>query len=138
MRLTAADVACWLVKTAAPPAEVVPGWASGGPVAVRRCVRRSYRLDLVAAGQRCLLWRSGREAPGVHALGVIAAEPDGGLEVELLLRPLAEPVGRAELLADPRFATAEVVRMPAGSNPSYLTPAQLLPVLERLDDDQHW
>ncbi len=30
------------------------------------------------------------------------------------------PVLRAELLLDPVLATAEVMRMPAGSNPSYL------------------
>ncbi len=135
MRLLAGDVACWLVKTAAPPAAAVPGWAPGEQVAVRRCVRRSYRLDLMAPGQRCLLWRSGREEPGVHALGVLAGGPEddgGSLRIELLLRPLAQPVARAELLADARFVGAEVVRMPAGSNPSFLTPGQLLPVLERL------
>ena len=33
---------------------------------------------------------------------------------------MPSPVLRAELLLDPVLATAEVVRMPAGSNPSYL------------------
>ena len=38
---------------------------------------------------------------------------------------------RADLLHDPRFRDAEVLRMPAGSNPSWLTATQLAAVLER-------
>jgi hypothetical protein len=40
-------------------------------------------------------------------------------------------VPREELLADPDFAGAEVVRMPAGSNPSWLSAAQYVAVLAR-------
>jgi hypothetical protein len=137
-RLTADDVACWVLKTA-------------GPVALTgeltRCVRPSYRLDLMAAGQPCLLWRSGRDA-GVHALGELTgpvlhpveslrhenrspATPLGGPVVPVRFAPLAEPVTRAELLTDPAFRGAEVVRMPAGSNPSWLDAAQYAAVLAR-------
>jgi hypothetical protein len=40
-------------------------------------------------------------------------------------------VPRAAWLTDARLSAAEVVRMPAGSNPSYLTPDQLA-ALDRL------
>ncbi len=87
----------------------------------------------MAAGQPCLLWLSGRDRPGVHALGVLTsgAEPDGeSWAVGLRLRLLAEPVARAELLADPVARAAEVLRMPAGSNPSWLSAAQFAAVLD--------
>jgi hypothetical protein len=122
-RLTRDDVACWLLKT-----------ASSEPLAgeLTRCVRPSYRLGLMAPGQPCLLWRSGRDSPGVHALGVLTGEPWDG-EVPVRLTPLAEPVPRAELVAHPVFREAEVIRMPAGSNPSWLTAAQYAVVLARTD-----
>jgi hypothetical protein len=121
-RLTRDDVACWVLKTATPV-----------PLAgeVTRCVRPSYRLGLMAAGQPCLLWRSGPDRPGVHALGVLTGEARDG-EVPVRFTLLAEPVPRAELLADPGFRDAEVIRMPAGSNPSWLTAAQYGAVLARI------
>jgi hypothetical protein len=97
------------------------GWAPGTARSLTRCVRSSYRLELMAAGQPCLLWLSGRAAPGVHALGALTGpvgrDDDGGPVVPVRLELLAEPVPRAELLADPRMRDAEVLRMPAGSNP---------------------
>jgi hypothetical protein len=134
--LTGDDVACWLLKSARPPDLVAPGWAAGEPRRLRRCLRRSYRLELMVPGQRCLLWLSGRVRPGVHALGTVVEPPDPAApapEVEVLLHLLPEPVDRAELRDDPAFATAEVLRMPAGSNPSYLRPAELAAVLTHLD-----
>ena len=103
-----------------------------------RCVRRSYRLELMSAGQPCLLWLSGRDRPGVHGLGVLTggAEPDGdSWAVPLRLTLLAEPVPRADLLIDPVARDAEVLRMPAGSNPSWLSPAQFAAVLTRVGDE---
>jgi len=104
VRLSAADVGCWVLKSTSPPADVVPGWQPGTAQTLTRCVRRSYRLDLMVAGQPCLLWLSGRTAPGVHALGELTggAEPgDDGWAVRLRLTLLPEPVARAELLIDP-------------------------------------
>jgi hypothetical protein len=127
-RLTADDVACWVLKTAGAP----PLPPSGE---LTRCVRRSYRLDLMTAGRPCLLWRSGRDRPGVHALGVLTGpveDAEGGPVVPVRFSPLDEPVTRAELLADPAFRDAEVVRMPAGSNPSWLSAAQFAAVLARV------
>ena len=132
-RLTPEDVACWLLKTARSPAQIDPAWSPGTVRQMARCVRRSYRLDLMAPGAPCALWLSGPEQPGVHALGVVAGEvteDDGGPVVPVRLALLADPVPRAELLADPRTRSAEVLRMPAGSNPSWLSPGQYAAVLE--------
>ena len=127
-RLRPGHVACWLVKTALPPERLDPGWAPGEERVLDRCVRPSYRLDLMAPGQPCVLWLSGRNRPGVHAVGTVAGEvSDGpaGPAVPLRLRLLADPLPRAELLVEPDFRDAEVLRMPAGSNPSWLSARQL-------------
>jgi hypothetical protein len=100
-------------------------------------VRRSYRLDLMAAGQPCLLWLSGRARAGVHALGELTGGAENlpqGPVVPLRLRLLAEPIPRADLVADPRMRNAEVLRMPAGSNPSWLSAEQFAAVLDRAAD----
>ncbi|MCZ2861204.1 hypothetical protein [Blastococcus sp. VKM Ac-2987] len=133
-RLTADDVACWVLKTAAPPEALLPGWGAGEERLLTRCLRPSYRLGLLAPGRPCLLWLSGRQRPGVHAVGTLADHVDdapGGPSVAVRVRLLDEPVPRAELLTDPAFAGAEVVRMPAGSNPSWLSAGQYAAVLAR-------
>ena len=99
-------------------------------------MRRSYRLALIAPGQPCLLWLSGRDRPGVHAVGEIAdgvEDRADGPVVHLRLALLADPVLRADLLRDPRMRDAEVLRMPAGSNPSWLSADQFAAVLDRTD-----
>ena len=125
VRLTSDDVACWVLNTAG---DVEVG-------ELTRCVRPSYRLGLMAPGQPCLLWRSGRHDPGVHALGVLTGEPRDGV-VPVRFTRLAEPVPRAELVADRVFGEAEVIRMPAGSNPSWLSAAQYAVVLARAGSPQ--
>jgi hypothetical protein len=136
-RLTPGDVACWVLKSTRPPEAIDPGWPVGAERQLTRCVRRSYRLDLVHPGQPCLLWVSGRADPGVHAVGEVTGEPEhraDGPVVDVRLTRLARPVPRAELLGDPAVRTAEVLRMPAGSNPSWLSAAALAAVLARLPD----
>jgi hypothetical protein len=134
-RLAAADVACWLLKTSQGPDELVGGWAPGAPRTMTRCLGRSYRLDLMAPGQPCVLWVSGRHRPGVHAVGTLAgpiAVGDGGPVVPVALTLLGDPVLRADLLLDPAVRDAEVLRMPAGSNPSWLSARQYAAVLARI------
>jgi hypothetical protein len=136
-RLAPGDVACWVLKSTRPPEAIEPGWPAGAARDLTRCVRRSYRLGLVRPGQPCLLWVSGRTAPGVHAVGEVTGEPEDRADGPVLavrLTRLAEPVPRAELLADPAVRTAEVLRMPAGSNPSWLSAAAFAAVLARLPD----
>ena len=134
-RLSPGDVACWVLKSTRPPADLVPGWPAGAARELTRCVRRSYRLALMRPGQPCLLWVSGRPAPGVHALGVLAGEVEErgeGPVVAVRLTRLPRPLYRADLLADPAARDAEVLRMPAGSNPSWLSAAQYTAVVDRL------
>ncbi|QXG75923.1 hypothetical protein KUM42_19515 [Modestobacter sp. L9-4] len=131
-RLTADDVACWVIKSTRLPDAVLPGWLPGASAEIDRCLRPSYRLGLVRAGQPVLLWVSGRDRPGVHALGVVTGpvrDTHDGPAVPVQLTRLAEPVDRAELLADPAVRDAEVLRMPAGSNPSWLSAGQYAAVL---------
>jgi hypothetical protein len=142
-RLAASDVAAWLLKTSRSPALIEPGWSPGEERTLERCVRRTYRLGLMAPGQVCLLWLSGQTCPGVHAVGTLVAGPGGeepadtidapgGPVVRVRLQLLQDPVPRSELMTLPAFAASEVARMPAGSNPSYLTTPQLAEVLARL------
>ena len=134
-RLGPGDVACWVLKSTRPPEQIEPGWRVGTALGLTRCVRRSYRLDLLHPGQPVLLWVSGRTAPGVHALGEVtgeAEERDDGPVVAVRLARLPSPVPRAALLADPAARDAEVLRMPAGSNPSWLSPQQYAAVLAHL------
>lgn len=135
--LTTADIGCWVIKSATAPGGIEPGWAAGERRVVSRCLRASYRLDLMAPGQRCLLWLSGRAEPGVHAIGTLAAAPTrDNPAVDVAFWLLASPVPREELLHAPALESAEVLRMPAGSNPSYLTPVQLTALLGHLDEDE--
>ena len=131
-RLSEREVAGWLLKTSLPLDELSAGWQPGGTRRLERCLRRSYRLELMEPGQPCLLWLSGRVEPGVHAVGTLTGRPrtDGEQpSVFVSLRRLEHPVDRADLLRSAGFADAEVLRMPAGSNPSYVTAAQLAEVL---------
>ena len=134
-RLAATDIACWVFKSAVPTAQLAPDWRPGAARTLTRCVRPSYRLDLMAPGQPCLLWVSGRTDPGVHALGSLTGVPldaDGGPVVPVELTLLADPLPRAALLADRVTRDAEVLRMPAGSNPSWLSADQFAAVLDRV------
>jgi hypothetical protein len=127
-----------VLKSTRAPADIAPGWTPGTARELTRCLRRSYRLELMAAGQPCLLWVSGRDRPGVHGLGVLTggAEPqDGTWAVALRLTLLTQPVLRTVLLHDPVASQAEVLRMPAGSNPSWLSPTQFAAVLTRVQHD---
>ncbi|GAA4338990.1 hypothetical protein GCM10023162_39830 [Klenkia terrae] len=123
-RLTRDDVGCWVLKSSRLPE---PGWAPGTAVELTRCVRPSYRLGLMAPGDPVLLWCSGRVDPGVHATGTVTArvqDSADGPVVGVRWALLPAPVPREALLADPVARDAEVLRMPAGSNPSWLSPAQ--------------
>ena len=133
-RLSPDDVACWVLKTTRPPAAIDPGWTAPATRDLDRCVRRSYRLALMTPGQPCLLWLSGRDRPGVHALGEVAGDVEeraDGPVVPVRLTLLEAPVPRADLLGDPRMRDAEVLRMPAGSNPSWLSAQEYAAVLAR-------
>jgi hypothetical protein len=125
--ITPATLGAWVVK-ASPAEDTVAELARRGfSTDWTSCLRPTYRADLVEAGQPVLLWVSGRDPStpaGVHARGVTAgpAAYDGSqVRVPLRLEPVVPPVLRAEMLDHLVLRGAEVLRMPAGSNPSYLT-----------------
>ena len=142
-RLTIGDIGCWVIKSRTAPAAIATDWLPGSSRSLSRCLRRSYRVEVMRPGHRCLLWLSGRHAPGVRAIGTLTSEvrlPEAReatleVEIDVDLFLLTEPVARASLLADFGVAGAEVLRMPAGSNPSYLSPEQLSALYDLLSPD---
>ena len=121
--LTADTLGAWLFKATGSEPATQAHLRTGFADVRARCVRPTYRTDLVAAGQRVLLWVSGTGA-GVHAHGHTTGPARDG-EVPLVLTPLDPPLLRSELVGHADLAGLEVLRMPAGSNPSFVTPAQL-------------
>ena len=100
-------------------------------------MRPSYRTGLVRAGQPLLLWVSGTDPAlpaGIlaHGLTTGPVQDVGGEEpfVPVLLRATDPPVGRRQVLAHPVLAGLEVLRMPAGSNPSFLDVEQYAALCE--------
>ncbi|MCW2735424.1 hypothetical protein [Nocardioides sp.] len=130
--LTSETLGAWLVKaTGSVPATTAHVRAGFAGVATW-CVRPTYRTELVAAGQPVLLWVSGteREHPaGIYAAGRTTGRADGDL-IPIALSPLAHPLLRSELTGHPGLTTLEVLRMPAGSNPSFVTHAELRVLVE--------
>jgi hypothetical protein len=127
--LTVSNLGAWLVKARPdrlPMAELLDSGFAG---LTSRCVRRSYRTDLVAEGQPVLLWISGsdRQHPaGIYAAGTTTGEvwqDDSDLAMPVRLEAI-DPIGRDEILSHPVLRDLEVIRMPAGSNPSYLDVVQ--------------
>ncbi|HEV2797418.1 MAG TPA: hypothetical protein VGV65_07325 [Nocardioides sp.] len=125
--LTPDSLGAWLVKARGSDPATQAHARAGFADVDTRCVRPTYRTELVRAGQRVLLWVSGNEAElpaGIHAQGrTTGAARDGVIPVELT--PVSSPLLRSELVGHPELAAMEVLKMPAGSNPSYVTPEQL-------------
>ena len=130
--VTESSLGAWLLKASPAGLPVDEVVASSFRTVTSRCVRPSYRVELVRAGQPVLLWLSGRHprhpagiyASG-HATGPVQEPDEPGAEPWMPVRLHAvEPVLRTDVLADPVLRELEVVRMPAGSNPSYLDRAQ--------------
>ena len=136
--VTPDTLGAWLIK-ARPDA---PGFgelvASGFRSITHRCVRPGYRAGLVRPGQPVLLWISGRHPDlpaGIHAQGRTTGLPRRSdavtLDLPVALHRLERPVPRPDLLAHPTLCRLEVLRMPAGSNPSFLSPAELQDLREQ-------
>lgn len=125
-----ATLGAWLLKTspaASPVAELV---RTGFAAVTHRCVRPTYRAALVRPGQRVLLWVSGqdREFPaGLYAAGVTTGPVEtgeGGPVMPVRLQPIDPVVTREQILAGLGHPDLEVIRTPAGSNPSYVDKEQ--------------
>jgi hypothetical protein len=127
--VTASSLGAWLVKASPAHLPVEEMMRTGFRDLTSRCVRPTYRADLIAAGQPVLLWVSGgdpRHPSGIYAAGWTTGPVEHGVEVSMPVRlqPVDPVVERVELLADSQLRELEVIRMPAGSNPSYVDRAQ--------------
>ena len=131
--LSSDTLGAWLVKASGALPSTGAHLRTGFTDARTWCVRPTYRTDLVEPGQRVLLWVSGNHADhpaGIWAHGHTTGPAAAGV-MPLELTALEQPLLRSELVGDVALSGLEVLRMPAGSNPSYVTPAQLA-VLERM------
>ena len=125
--LTPETLGAWLVKARGGVPSTRAHVRAGFAAVETWCVRPSYRTGMVDERQPVLLWVSGteRDQPaGIYARGRTTG-PATSDAMPLVLDPLEHPLLRSELLSHPGLATLEVLRMPAGSNPSYVTREQL-------------
>jgi hypothetical protein len=146
-RLRREDVAAWVLKGSPDIYDVEGALVADDPFESWR-LSPSYRLDLIAVGDPCLLWVSGKDR-GFRASGEVTGLPSvdqGGTRhwvklrekkkvrpyLPVDLRPIPK-ILEPELLADPRFEGAEVIRIRQMSNPSYLTRSQFEAVRSRMD-----
>ncbi len=130
--LTPATLGAWLLKATGSAPSTRAHVRAGFAGVDTWCVQPTYRTDLVEAGQPVLLWVSGneREHPaGIYASGRTTGPAEAGV-VPVALSPVAHPLLRTELTGHPDLADMEVLRVPAGSNPSFVTPAQLRVLVE--------
>ncbi|AEV83067.1 hypothetical protein ACWT_2048 [Actinoplanes sp. SE50] len=145
--VTTENLGAWLLKGNADTADLAGRFARE-PRVERWCVRPGYRLDLMRAGQPVLFWASGsrrRDLPyGIWGWGRLRGParrggPEAGWWVPLDL-VIAEPgrrLRRDELRGDPVLAGLEVLRQPQGSNPSFVTGAELAAIRRRwISDDR--
>lgn len=115
----------WLVKASGREASTRAHVRDGFADLSTRCVQPTYRTEVVTAGQEVLLWVSGsqRELPaGIYARGRTTGPAAAGV-MPVVLTPLPDPLLRSELVGHPELAKLEVLRMPAGSNPPFVTQA---------------
>jgi hypothetical protein len=129
--VTRETLGAWLLKSSPDSSPLDELLRTRFGTVTERCIRPSYRADEVAAGQPVLLWVSGHD--DVHPAGLYAQGRTTGpaqREADQLVMPVRltgidPPVLRQELLGHPQLSQLEVIRMPAGSNPSFLTREQL-------------
>ena len=125
--VTATTLGAWLLKADPRHAPVEEWLRTDFGTLGTRCVRTTYRTRLVQEGQPVLLWVSGSDPgfpPGIyahgHATGPVRVDDESGPVLPLRLRTTDPMVPRRELLASPELHHLEVLRMPAGSNPSFI------------------
>jgi len=144
--ITQDSLGAWLLKADPAGGRLGEHAANRFESVTTRCVRPSYRTSLVRAGQPVLLWVSGRDPrlpAGLHAVGrttgPVGESPDGPV-MPVRLAALVPPVPRAALVEHPVLGGLEVLRMAAGSNPSYLDAGQYaalcaaFPQVDRTDE----
>jgi hypothetical protein len=124
--ITEDSLGAWLVKASPASLPIEEHARTGFAALTSRCVRSTYRSDLVHEGQPVLLWLSGndpRHPAGIYASGHTTGPVDVDApspEMPVRLHAVRPAVHRKELLDHTTLSGIEVIRMPAGSNPSYL------------------
>jgi hypothetical protein len=124
--ITEDSLGAWLVKASPASLPIEEHARTGFAALTSRCVRSTYRTDLVREGQPVLLWLSGndpRNPAGIYASGHTIGPVDVDApspEMPVRLHAVRPAVHRKELLDHTTLSGIEVIRMPAGSNPSYL------------------
>ena len=128
------DLGAWLLKGNADHTDLAGRFEQDRRV-TRWCVRPSYRLGLMRAGQPVLFWASGNRrrdlAYGIWGFGELTGparrdDVDGwSVPLDLLIVDDAARVPRQTLRADPHLADLEVLRQPQAANPSFVTVRQL-------------
>ena len=134
--LSSETLGAWLVKAGGGQPSTRAHVRDGFADVSTWCVQPTYRTELVAAGQPVLLWVSGteREHPaGIYAHGRTTGPAAAGV-MPVALTPLGHPLLRSELVGHPGLAGMEVLRMAAGSNPSFVTHEQLRVLAELCPD----
>ena len=134
VRAVSADtLGAWLIKANPKSSPVDEFVRTGFATVTTRCLQPTYRADEVAAGQAVLFWISGDDkqhpaglyAQG-HTTGAAERAPEGAkLDMPVRLTHLEPAILRSELLEHPRLSQLEVLKVPAGSNPSFVTREQL-------------
>lgn len=132
----------WLMKRDPRQSAIASLLARGGRVSVTWCVAPTYRALLMRPGDPLVLWISGARtaaiAPGVWGVGRVRSAAHAtpmdaddtmdpahrDLSVDVDLDFLDEPLRRDELRSHPVLAGIEVLRLPVGANPSWLTKHQ--------------
>jgi hypothetical protein len=147
-RITADNLGAWLIKCQPKANPELPRTIrEGDPQPVTRwCVADNYRSRMMASGDRVVLWVSGdgRElARGIWGLGWVTGQvppmvdelgaETGKLEVPLHL-PLLSSGLTAETIRAAGISDLEVLRLPQGSNPSWVSVDQLTALGELLGD----
>ena len=144
--VTERSLGAWLVKASPGSLPIEELVRTGFADITSRCVRPTYRTGLVQRDQPVLLWVSGndsRHPAGIYACGrttgpVVPAA--GSPTMPVRLRAIEPAIHRTDILDHPMLASIEVLRMPAGSNPSYLDTEQyhaLQQAFPQAQDVQH-
>lgn len=147
-RIRADNLGAWLVKCQPKVNPELPrSIRAGDPQPVTRwCVAGNYRSRMMGPGDRAVLWVSGdgRElARGIWGLGWVTGPvrpmvDELGAETGKLEVPLHLPVLSSGLTAEEIKAAGisdlEVLRLPQGSNPSWVSIEQLTALGELLGE----
>ncbi len=128
--VTDSNLGAWLIKCDPRVNSEVLRPADSGDVRITsRCVARGYRSSMMKTGDRVVVWMSGdgrlmsRGIWGLgHVVGAVdqsAVEPFVPVDIPLLAAPLTDADLRAAHIDD-----LEVQRIPAASNPSWVSVEQ--------------